>query len=169
MMLDVTALNSLSEAEARAALLRCCGATRWAEQMTARRPFAAEADLFAAARDIAKTLTRNDWLEAFAAHPKIGDLDSLRSKFAHTAAWSAQEQSSLSSAAETTLRALAAGNQTYEAKFGHIFIVCAAGKTADEMLALLEERLSNSADVELRIAAAEQEKITRLRLQRFCS
>jgi 2-oxo-4-hydroxy-4-carboxy-5-ureidoimidazoline decarboxylase len=166
-MFDVTGLNSLPEAEARAALLRCCGATRWAEQMAARRPFTSAAELLAAADDIAKTLTPSDWLEAFAAHPKIGDLDSLRSKFAGAAAWSAQEQSSLSSAAEATLRALAAGNQTYESKFGHIFIVCATGKTADEMLALLQQRLSNSPDVELPIATAEQKKITRLRLQRL--
>jgi 2-oxo-4-hydroxy-4-carboxy-5-ureidoimidazoline decarboxylase len=166
-MFDLTPLNALPEAEARASLLRCCGATRWAENMSARRPFADAQDLFDAAHDIAKTLSRTDWLEAFAAHPKIGDLDSLRNKFAHTAAWSAQEQGSLSKAAEATLRALAAGNQAYESKFGHIFIVCATGKSVDDMLALLERRLGNSPADELRIAAAEQEKITRLRLQRL--
>jgi len=166
-MSALTWLNSLPEAEARTALLRCCGATRWAEQMSARRPFAGAEDLFAAARDIAKTLSRSDWLEAFAAHPKIGDLEALRNKFAPTAAWSAQEQGSLSSAAEATLQALAAGNQAYESKFGHIFIVCATGKSADEMLALLEQRLGNSPAEELRIAAAEQEKITGLRLQKL--
>lgn len=164
-MSDVTELNSLTEPEARAALLRCCGSTRWTGQMSTRRPFADADALFAAARDIAKSLTRCDWLEAFAAHPKIGDFESLRSK----PAWSAEEQSTLSSAAVVTLRALAAGNRTYEAKFGHIFIVCATGKTADEILALLEHRLGNSADEELRIAAAEQEIITHLRLQRLCT
>ncbi len=164
-MSDVTALNSLTESDARAALLRCCGASRWVEQMSARRPFADANALFAAARDIATTLTRSDWLEAFAGHPKIGDFESLRNQ----SAWSAEEQSALSSAAEATLRALAAGNRAYEAKFGHIFIVCATGKTADEMLALLEQRLEHSPDEELRIAAAEQEKITHLRLQRLCS
>jgi 2-oxo-4-hydroxy-4-carboxy-5-ureidoimidazoline decarboxylase len=168
-MLDLTKLNSLPEAEARAALLCCCGATRWAEKMSARRPFAGEEALFRAACEIAKTLSRTDWLEAFAAHPRIGDLDSLRSKFAHTAAWSAQEQGSLSSAADATLRALAAGNHAYESKFGHIFIVCATGKSPEEMLAFLEHRLGNAPADELRIAAAEQEKITRLRLQRLCS
>ena len=166
-MFDVARLNALPGPEARAALLRCCGAVRGAEQMSARRPFAAAADVFAAARAVGKTLSPADWLEAFAAHPRIGDLNSLRKKFPHTAAWSTQEQSSLASAAEATLAALAAGNQTYEARFGHIFIVCATGKTPDEMLALLEQRLDNAPGEELRIAAAEQEKITLLRLQKL--
>ncbi len=168
-MPSVDSLNALSAANARAEFLRCCGATRWADLMTARRPFANEAELFGAASECFVALTRSDWLEAFAAHPKIGDVDSLRSKFAHTAAWSAQEQGAMSAAAEATIQGLAAGNRDYEAKFGHIFIVCARGKTAAEMLALLDARLPNSADDELRNAAAEQEKITHLRLQRSCS
>jgi 2-oxo-4-hydroxy-4-carboxy-5-ureidoimidazoline decarboxylase len=165
--MDVARLNALTEVEARAALQRCCGAARWAEQMATRRPFADPDAVFAAALEVARGLAQSDWLEAFAAHPRIGDLDSLRSKFAHTASWSAREQQSVASAAEATLRALAAGNEAYQAKFGHIFIVCASGKTADEMLALLEQRLGNAPADELRVAAAEQEKITRLRLQKL--
>ncbi len=168
-MSDTTPLNALSDAEARAALLRCCGATRWADQMNARRPFASEGALLAAATEIWRSLSRAHWLEAFSAHPKIGDLDSMRGKFAHTAAWSAQEQGGMSAAAEATIRALADGNNAYEAKFGHIFIVCATGKTAAEMLSLLEGRTHNPADDELRNAAAEQEKIMYLRLKRLCS
>jgi 2-oxo-4-hydroxy-4-carboxy-5-ureidoimidazoline decarboxylase len=168
-MSDVAAINSWSEPEARAAFLRCCGATRWAARMAARRPFAGEAELFAAAGQVWRSLTRADWLEAFAAHPKIGDLEALRRKFAATASWSAGEQAGVAGASETTLQALAEGNRRYEARFGHIFIVCATGKTAAEMLALLDQRLGNEPEEELRIAAGEQEKITQLRLRKLCT
>ena len=168
-MASIESLNALPSEIARGEFLRCCGATLWADAMTARRPFADEAELFAAAAESFRSLARADWLEAFAGHPKIGDLNSLRSKFAHTAAWSEQEQGTVAAAAEATIRDLAAGNLAYEQKFGHIFIVCATGKTAAEMLALLQSRLPNSADDELCNAAAEQEKITQLRLRRLCS
>jgi 2-oxo-4-hydroxy-4-carboxy-5-ureidoimidazoline decarboxylase len=162
-------VNALPEDAARAAFLKCCGSTRWAAAMIARRPFADGPALFDAARKIWNDLTPADWLEAFAAHPRIGDLDSLRAKFASTAAWSASEQAGVAGAADDVLRALAEGNRRYEAKFGYIFLVCATGKTAAEMLALLEQRLDHDAAEELRIAAAEQEKITRLRLERLCA
>src|SRR5204862_7995938 len=97
-------------------------------------------------------LTRAEWLEAFAAHPKIGDLEALRSKYTQTAAWSAGEQAGLAGALEATLLALAEGNRQYESTFGHIFIVCATGKTAEQMLTLLEQRLKNAPEEELRIA-----------------
>jgi 2-oxo-4-hydroxy-4-carboxy-5-ureidoimidazoline decarboxylase len=135
--------------------------------MTARRPFRHEADLFGAADQIWRGLTRADWLEAFASHPKIGDLDSLRTKFATTGAWAAGEQAGVAGAAEAVLQSLADGNAAYEAKFGYIFIVCASGKTAEEMLALLRQRLVNDPDEELRIAAAEQMKITCSRLAKL--
>lgn len=166
-MLNVDALNALAEAEARAALLRCCGSTRWVERMAARRPFAGPADLFAAAEEIWRSLRREDWLEAFAAHPRIGDLEALRQRFTATAAWSAAEQAGVAGAAEATLQALADGNRQYEARFGHLFIVCASGKSAAEMLAQLRQRLGNDPEEELRVAAGEQEKITRLRLERL--
>jgi 2-oxo-4-hydroxy-4-carboxy-5-ureidoimidazoline decarboxylase len=166
-MTKLELINSVDEAAARAMFLRCCGATRWAERMAARRPFACEEKLLAAAEEIWRGLPRQDWLEAFAAHPKIGDLDALRGKFARGAAWSAQEQGGVAGASEATLRALAQGNCDYEARFGHLFIVCASGKTAEEMLALLQQRLHNDPEDELRIAAGEQEKITRLRLQKL--
>jgi len=160
-------INSLSAMEARTVFLRCCGATRWAEQMAERRPFGGEAELLAAAGEVWQGLSREDWLEAFAAHPKIGDLDGLRRRFARTAAWSTEEQEGLAGASEATLQALAEGNRQYQSRFGYIFIVCATDKSADEMLSLLNERLPHDPDEEIQIAAGEQEKITRLRLQKL--
>src|SRR4051812_48255982 len=111
---NLSPLNELSEPDARAALLRCCGSTRWAEQMSSRRPFTNFDALVAAAREIWGHLDPADWLEAFAAHPRIGDLDSLRKKFGLTAAWAEQEQANVASTTEATLQALAAGNRAYE-------------------------------------------------------
>ena len=161
--------NDMPDAAARAALVQCCGSSRWVQAMLARRPFADTAAVFAAADEIDRTLTRTDWLEAFAAHPKIGDLASLRTKFATTAHLTSHEQQGVQQAAEATLLGLAEGNAAYEDRFGHIFIVCATGKTADEMLAMLRARLPNDAETELRIAAGEQAKITRLRLEKLLS
>lgn len=166
-MFDVARLND--HADARAALLKCCGSTIWTEQMLARRPYADAAAVFAAAEQIDRTLTRSDWLEAFAAHPKIGDIASLRTKFASTADWTSNEQRGVQNADDDTLHGLADGNRAYEDRFGHIFIVCATGKTAGEMLDLLRARLGNNPDEELTIAAAEQSKITRLRLEKLLS
>jgi 2-oxo-4-hydroxy-4-carboxy-5-ureidoimidazoline decarboxylase len=166
--MNLSVLNAWREPEARAALLRCCGARRWAEGMAARRPFAGEAELFAAAREVWRGLARTDWLEAFAAHPRIGDREASAGRVAGTSAWSAQEQGGVAGAPQGTLRALAEGNRRYEARFGHTFIICATGRTAAEMKALLEERLSNDPDEELLVAAGEQEKITLLRLQKLC-
>jgi OHCU decarboxylase len=106
-------------------------------------------------------------LAAFAAHPRIGDVDSLRTKFAHTKTWASGEQAGVDAASEDTLIRLADGNDAYFDRFGYIFIVCATGKSADQMLALLEARLPNDAVTELPIAAAEQRKITQLRLQKL--
>ena len=113
------------------------------------------------------SLDRGDWLEAFAAHPRIGDVESLRKKFTATADLCGAEQAGVKDAEKATIQALAEGNRQYEERFGHIFIVCATGKTAPEMLALLRSRLENDPDAELRIAAAEQAKITRLRLEKL--
>jgi 2-oxo-4-hydroxy-4-carboxy-5-ureidoimidazoline decarboxylase len=135
--------------------------------MASRRPFPSEADLFTAAEHVWRGLAREDWLEAFATHPRIGDVDSLRKKFAATAAWSAREQAGVAGASEEVLLALAEGNRAYEAKFGYLFIVCATGKTAEEMLALLHQRLGNTPEEELLNAANEQAKITRLRLDKL--
>ena len=165
--MNIAAFNALCDADARAALLSCCGSRRWADAMLARRPFASMADLLAAADAVWAGLDRADWLEAFAAHPRIGDLGGLRKKFAATAHWSAGEQAGVAGAGEDVLRELAEGNRRYEERFGHIFIVCATGKTAAEMLRLLRARLPNEPAAELAVAAAEQAKITRLRLEKL--
>lgn len=160
-------LNTLPDEEATAAFLRCCGATRWVRQMTDRRPFADADALFAAADEIGAGLSRDDWLEAFAHHPRIGDLESLRTRFADTAFWAAGEQAGTATASEAVLRALAEGNRAYEERFGYIFIVCATGKSAGEMLNLLRARLPNDPAAELSVAAEEQRKITCLRLEKL--
>ncbi len=160
-------LNTMPEEEASAAFLRCCGATQWAQQMTTRRPFADPDALLAAADEIWAGLSQDDWLEAFAHHPRIGDLESLRTRFAGTRAWAAGEQAGTATASEEVLHALAEGNRAYEERFGYIFIVCATGKSADEMLDLLHVRLPNASAAELPIAAEEQRKITRLRLEKL--
>jgi 2-oxo-4-hydroxy-4-carboxy-5-ureidoimidazoline decarboxylase len=160
-------LNNLPKDEAQAALRRCCGSTRWAREVTARRPFADREALFAAASGVWGRLDREDWLEAFSHHPKIGDVERLRERFAATATWSEGEQAGVSGADEEVLEGLAEGNRAYEERFGWIFLVCATGKPAAEMLALLRARLPNEPEAELRIAAGEQDKITRLRLDKL--
>lgn len=160
-------LNNLALQTAQTEFLRCCGASRWAQEMAARRPFHDEARLFAAAEEIWQGLSPEDWREAFSHHPKIGDLDGLRKKFSSTRQWSADEQAGLAGVAETTLQALAEGNEAYEKKFGYIFIVCATGKSAEEMLALLQQRLRNDPGIEITVAAEEQNKITKIRLEKL--
>jgi 2-oxo-4-hydroxy-4-carboxy-5-ureidoimidazoline decarboxylase len=162
-------LDALSEPEARAALRRCCGSTRWVAGMLARRPFGSGSALGDVARDSWSALGRDDYLEAFAEHPPIGESNALSARLAPTAGWSSSEQSGVNAAAQATLAALAAGNRAYRERFGYTFIVCATGKTADEMLATLLLRLDNDADTELFTAAAEQAKITLLRLAKLAA
>ena len=129
-----------------------------------RRPFGSTEALLAAAREEWFTLGQDDWLEAFRHHPKIGDRAALRARFPATAHLSAREQHGVSGAPDEILDALAAGNREYEEKFGFIFIVCATGKSAGEMLGLLRARLPNPPEREIRIAASEHAQITELRL-----
>ena len=160
-------LSRASADEARRLLQTCCGATAWVERMIERRPFGTRDALLTTARDIWFTLDRADWLEAFSHHPKIGDRDALRRRFAATRHLSEKEQSGVDTASEETLNALAEANEQYQQKFGYIFIVCAAGLSADEMLRRLRGRLKNEPDAEVRFAAEEQAKITELRLLRL--
>lgn len=148
-------------------LLRCCGSAKWVEKLIAGRPYASETELFRASDHIWQSLNSEDWLEAFSHHPKIGDLESLKTKFATTSDWASGEQGGVALASEKIIEDLAAGNKEYEAKFGYIFIVCATGKTAGEMLSLLQERLNNGPESEIQKAMAEQNKITRLRLEKL--
>jgi 2-oxo-4-hydroxy-4-carboxy-5-ureidoimidazoline decarboxylase len=165
--MNLAAINVWTDEEAIASFRRCCGSTRWSERMARLRPFDSEAAVFETAERIWWELDAADWLEAFAAHPRIGDRDAMRAKSAATAAWSAREQSGVDNASEDVLQALADENTRYQERFGYIFIVCATGKIAEEMLSLLRERLSNDADREVRVAAAEQAKITRIRLEKM--
>ncbi len=160
-------LNSLSPQKAVAELTKCCGSARWAERMAAERPFEVVAELLESTDRIWWELEPQDWLEAFSHHPKIGETRAAANQSTDAARWSEQEQVGTRTAAEELLEELDALNRTYEERFGFIFIVCATGKTTEEMLALLRERLHNDRDTEVRIAAEEQRRITQLRLRKL--
>jgi len=164
---DLAWLNSLTADEAAQELRQCCGSKRWATEMANRRPFPTEKILVAAANDIWRSLDRSDWLEAFRSHPKIGEKKADSKVSAQSQQWSGQEQSGIANASHETASSLAALNADYEQKFGYIFIICATGKTSDEMLSALRERLQHDPESELLIAAAEQSKITELRLKKL--
>jgi 2-oxo-4-hydroxy-4-carboxy-5-ureidoimidazoline decarboxylase len=151
--------NSLDDAEKTAALRHCCGSQAWVHRMLAGFPYADESSLLAAASQNWRQCEPADWLEAFGHHPKIGAATADRT--------AAAEQSGVATTTTDILQRLAAGNRQYEGQFGYIYIVCATGKSASEMLAILESRLGNDPDTELPIAMAEQEKITLLRLQKL--
>jgi 2-oxo-4-hydroxy-4-carboxy-5-ureidoimidazoline decarboxylase len=165
--MDLAAINAWAEMEAKEAFRRCCGSTRWSRAMESMRPFRSEAAMLEAAELVWWALEASDWLEAFAAHPKIGARGEARAEHAATAAWSKAEQSGTERATEDVLEKLSLLNRRYEARFGYIFIVCASGKSAEEMLAAIESRLLHSPEDEIGCAAAEQAKITRLRLERI--
>jgi 2-oxo-4-hydroxy-4-carboxy-5-ureidoimidazoline decarboxylase len=161
-------LNSLDQSALTEALQKCCGSTAWVDSMVSIFPVTDATTLLNQATAQWNKLTEADWREAFTHHPKIGgDVAALRKKFASTSAWAEGEQASVKQASQATLEALAAGNTEYEKKFGYIFIVCATGKTAEEMLALLQARLPNKPEDEILIAAGEQDKISRIRLEKL--
>lgn len=162
-------LNQLDPPSLRIAMERCCGSSTWIDLMTAELPFTNKESLFLQAETNWKKCSIIDWKEAFTHHPKIGDLKSLQEKFASTSRWASGEQSAVNGADQETLIQLQSGNIQYENKFGYIFIVCATGKSAAEMLALLEKRLPNDPVTEIKIAMEEQMKITRLRLEKSLS
>ena len=159
--------NALAPATRAEALTTCCGAAAWVATLNEQFPFTSAAALYEAAERVWYTLTEADWREAFTHHPKIGDVSALKEKFASTATWAAGEQGAVRQASDDTLAALAAGNAAYEQRFGYIFIVCATGKSATEMLALLQARLPHEPSHEIHVAMSEQAKITRLRLQKL--
>jgi OHCU decarboxylase len=166
--LSVAELNALSERDATRELAACCGSSRWIMGMAARRPFPSREAVLFAADEVWDGLAAADWLEAFAHHPRIGE--------AHAAAaspeserWAAGEQSRAAEADAGVKRELAAAQREYEERFGHIFLICATGKTAADILAAARARMHNDADTELRVAADEQRQITRLRLEKLLS
>jgi 2-oxo-4-hydroxy-4-carboxy-5-ureidoimidazoline decarboxylase len=162
-------LNALFPELAHAEFLRSCGSRRWAERMVRARPYRDRAQLFAEAEQAWAQLEEPDFLEAFSHHPRIGDVSQMRARFPATVAWSSQEQGGVLGAPEEVLQALAEGNRAYEERFGFLFLICATGQSAAQMLTALQARLSNEPATELRIAAAEQAKIMRLRLERLLS
>lgn len=158
--MTVAELDALLDAETP--LMECCGSHNWAKAVAAQRPFGTLERLQTVAKEIWESLEASDWLEAFSKHPKIGEKRKLSS-------WSSEEQSGMSEADLDVERKLFELNEAYEKQFGHIFIVCATGRSAREMLMLLEQRLNNSAETELRNAASEQAKIMKLRLGKLVS
>jgi OHCU decarboxylase len=175
-------LNALGAETAERELLQCCGSRRWAHAMAARRPWTNLEAMSEEADKIWRELDADDWLEAFAAHPRIGETDGSTGSGsgapagatrtaggAAGASWSSQEQSAVTSAGGDVRARLAAANRAYEARFGFIFIVCATGRGAEEILASIEDRLAHGRDQELQIAAEEQRRITRLRLAKLAS
>jgi OHCU decarboxylase len=160
-------LNMLPRYRAEDELLKCCGSTAWAREMSRRRPFANADRLIEAAGEIWWRLDPDHWMQAFRAHPQIGQRQQTAHASEQAQAWSAQEQSGMSRAGVGVAMELEHANQEYLAKFGYIFIVCASGRNAEEMLAILRSRLPNSPEQEIRMAAEEQNKITRLRLEKL--
>jgi 2-oxo-4-hydroxy-4-carboxy-5-ureidoimidazoline decarboxylase len=153
-------LNTLPRDAAERELCRCCGSLRWSAAVAGRRPFETEEELVTAGDEIWWTLDGGDWLEAFAHHPRIGD---------RAAGWASDEQSGVRGADRALLDRITSLNHEYERKFGHVFLIFATGKGAADILAQLERRLGNDPATELRIAATEQAKITRLRLHKLLS
>ena len=153
--------------QAEEVLLLCCGSQNWANKMAQLRPFQSLEEVQNTAVRIWESLQVQEWLEAFAHHPRIGDRQALAARFASTRNWSANEQAGVAVAEEEVLDRLALGNEEYSQRFGYVFLVCATGKSALEMLNLLEARINNSPEEELQIAQQEQQKIMLLRLDKM--
>src|SRR5690242_5478221 len=157
--------NKLSPKEASSEILPCCGSGAWARVLAARRPLNNEESLIAASEEVWRGLEVSNWMEAFASHPRIGERTEAADGRAAT--WSAQEQRDVSAGNDSVTAALGEGNREYEKRFGRIFIVCAMGKPAAEILKVLQRRLLNDDATELREAVEEQRKITELRLRKW--
>lgn len=160
-------LNALSTPEAIDVLFSACGSRAWAQQVAAARPFSTIDTLFSTADRIWLSMPREEWLAAFSHHPRIGERNLAQFRFAATAAQSSREQSGMAAATDAQRQEFAAGNEQYERRFGHVFLICATGKSAADMLSSLRARLGNDPETELHNAAGEQAKITRLRLERW--
>jgi OHCU decarboxylase len=164
---DLAWLNSLPADEAMKELRQCCGSQRWVAEVVDGRPYASLETLLTRAHDVWWSLDQSDWLEAFRSHPRIGEKKAAEKVSAQSRHWSGQEQAGMSNASRESAHVLAALNRAYELKFGYIFIICATGKTPEEMLSALRERLQHDAGVELPLASAEQARITELRLKKL--
>jgi 2-oxo-4-hydroxy-4-carboxy-5-ureidoimidazoline decarboxylase len=159
--------NKLPREEAERAILPCCGSRAWAASMALKRPISDELSLIETSDAIWRSLGKSDWLEAFRSHPRIGESRAEKHFAPQSSAWSAQEQQKAATADDSVKMALEQGNLEYEQKFGRIFIVCATGKSASEILEILRCRLHNDDATELRQAAEEQRQIMHLRLKKW--
>jgi 2-oxo-4-hydroxy-4-carboxy-5-ureidoimidazoline decarboxylase len=159
--------NRLSPEEAAHDILPCCGSAAWAREVVARRPLKDEAALLAASDETWRRLGESDWMEAFSKHPRIGERKAPQLASAQSAAWSAQEQQLVAATGDAPQFGLAEGNREYERRFKRLFIVCATGKSATEILQILRRRLQNDDATELQEAAEEQRKITNIRLKKW--
>jgi OHCU decarboxylase len=166
-MTDVADLDTMPAEHAVKLFRACCGAAHWVEEMLARRPFRTRGVMLSAADDVWRSLDEADWQEAFSHHPRIGERTGAAPQDERARAWSGSEQMGMHDAAAELRAALAEANAAYEARFGYICIICATGKSAEELLAITRARLANAPRVELRVAAEEQRKITRLRLEKL--
>jgi OHCU decarboxylase len=164
---SLESLNSLPATKAQSDFLTCCGSNEWAIRMTESRPFRDLNELRQTAESIWWSLAPEDWLEAFQHHPRLGESRPEQNTAAIAQEWSEQEQSGVRSAGKQTTEELSELNRKYQDKFGYIFVVCAAGKSSDQVLSILRERLRNDEQKELRIAATEQAQITKLRLEKL--
>jgi allantoicase len=167
MEIGLRRLNAMWPTEAHKVFLSICQSRHWAESMVQARPFVSVEALQEQALEHWNVLQSSDWLEAFAGHPRIGQKKAATDQSAQSHQWSKQEQASMDTAADTVQEELAAANERYFEKFGYIFIVCATGKSPQEMLDILNSRLPNDADTELPIAAGQQAEITALRLEKW--
>lgn len=165
--MTIEEFNLLGAQDARAALALCCVSDNWISGVLAGRPYGSRAALLASATEVWSRLLSEDYLQAFDGHPNIGDVTSLRESYAASGDLAASEQAGIQDAQEDTIERLALGNNTYEDRYGYIFIVCASGKSAIEMCDLLDARLGNTPEVEIGIAAEEQRKIFTLRLEKM--
>ena len=159
--------NHLPPEEAAREILPCCGSIAWAAAMVWRRPFLDGGALLAASNEVWRGLSEADWLDAFRSHPRIGESRAEKSVAEQSSAWSEQEQQKAATAEEAINTALKWGNREYEQKFGRIFIVCATGKSASEILEILRRRLHNDDATELQLAAEEQWQIMQIRLKKW--
>jgi 2-oxo-4-hydroxy-4-carboxy-5-ureidoimidazoline decarboxylase len=159
--------NSLPLEEAAREILPCCGSNAWAAALASKRPLPDGETLLASSDEIWRGLVEADWLEAFRSHPRIGESQPERAVAAQSSAWSEQEQLKAAAAGEAVKTALKWGHREYEQKFGRIFIVCATGKSASEILEILRRRLHNDDATELQQAAEEQRQIMHIRLKKW--
>jgi 2-oxo-4-hydroxy-4-carboxy-5-ureidoimidazoline decarboxylase len=164
---NLSKLNENTKKEVFEAFMQCNTSEKWCESMADSRPYADYQSVLDNADAFWGESEEKDLLQAFEGHPEIGDVSTLREKYRNTEKLAGHEQSGVNTATENTLQSLSQANKDYKEKFGFIFIVCASGKSADEMLALLLARLPNTRDEELVNAAEEQRKITHLRLDKF--